>query len=384
MSPHPASSQAQHATRAAFFIAGSSLAAWAPLVPYAQIRANLNEAQLGLLLLCLGVGSLIAMPLSGLLTGRFGCRKVFTTAALTLCVALPVLACTPSSGLLAVTLFIFGAGLGTADCVANIQAVTVEKASGRALMSGFHGLFSLGGIVGALSVSALLSAGLSPLYASVSIALLLLLAIALTKRHLLSHTREASDTTRFALPHGIVILLGLLCFIAFLAEGAMLDWSAVHLHQQQQMATAHAGLGYVAFAITMTLGRLTGDAIIQRVGLIAVLVIGAGLAALGLTLAALAPSWQVALAGYALVGLGGANIAPIMYSLVGKQTAMPESQAVPALTTIGYAGILVGPAMIGFVAYLTGLTAAFLLVAGFLLTVAAVGPALGRAFANGN
>lgn len=384
MSPDPASLRAQHATRAAFFIAGSSLAAWAPLVPYAQIRANLNEAQLGLLLLCLGVGSLIAMPLSGLLTGRFGCRKVFTTAALTLCAALPVLASTSSGGLLAVTLFIFGAGLGTADCVANIQAVTVEKASGRALMSGFHGLFSLGGIVGALSVSALLSAGFSPLYASVSIALLLLFAIALTKQHLLSHTREASDTTRFALPHGIVILLGLLCFIAFLAEGAMLDWSAVHLHQQQQMATAHAGLGYVAFAITMTLGRLTGDAIIQRVGLIAVLVIGAGLAALGVTLAALAPSWQVALAGYALVGLGGANIAPIMYSLVGKQTAMPESQAVPALTTIGYAGILMGPAMIGFVAYLTGLTAAFLLVAGLLLTVAVVGPALGRAFANGN
>jgi MFS family permease len=378
MMPHPASRHAQHATRAAFFIAGSSLAAWAPLVPYAQARASLNEAQLGLLLLCLGIGSLIAMPLSGLFASRFGCRKVFTLAATVLCAALPILASSHTSWVLAVTLFVFGAALGTADCVANIHAVTVEKASGRPLMSGFHGLFSLGGIIGAVGVSALLSIGLAPLYAALSIALLILLALAITWRYLLSHTASTQDGPLFALPHGIVLVLGGLCFIAFLAEGAMLDWSAVYLTQTQNMATAQSGLGYAAFALTMTIGRLSGDWLIHRAGLIRVLVSGAALAAAGVALATLAPSWQLALVGYALVGMGGANIAPIMYSLVGKQTTMPEAQAVPALTTLGYAGILVGPAMIGFVAYVTGLTAAFLIVAGLLLLVALIGPTLGR------
>ncbi|WP_041524122.1 MFS transporter [Gilvimarinus agarilyticus] len=384
MSPHPASAQAQHATRAAFFIAGSSFAAWAPLVPYAQSRASLNEAQLGLLLLCLGIGSLIAMPLSGVVSARYGCRAVFGTAAIVLCAALPILASSELTWVLAATLFFFGAALGTADCVANIQAVTVEKASGRPLMSGFHGLFSAGGIAGALGVSSLLSLNLSPLHAVSIVVLGILLALAFTWRYLLNHTDASQEGPLLALPRGIVLALGALCFIAFLVEGGMLDWSAVYLTQQQQMATAQSGLGYVAFAVTMTTARLSGDWIIGRAGLITVLVGGATLAALGLTLAALAPSWPLALLGYALVGLGGANIAPIMYSLVGKQTTMPESLAVPALTTIGYAGILVGPAMIGFVAYLTGLTSAFLLVAGLLLIVAAAGPALGRFFANGN
>lgn len=158
----------------------------------------------------------------------------------------------------------------------------------------------------------------------------------------------------------------------------MLDWSAVYLTQTQNMATAQSGLGYAAFALTMTIGRLSGDWLIHRAGLLRVLVSGAALAAAGVALATLAPSWQLALVGYALVGMGGANIAPIMYSLVGKQTTMPEAQAVPALTTLGYAGILVGPAMIGFVAYVTGLTAAFLIVAGLLLLVALIGPTLGR------
>ncbi|WP_049721036.1 MFS transporter [Gilvimarinus polysaccharolyticus] len=382
MTLHLASHQAQHATRAAFFIAGCSLAAWAPLVPYVQARASLNEAQLGLLLLCLGIGSLCAMPLSGLLATRFGCRRVFTWATIILCLVLPVLASSQSSGLLALALFVFGAALGSADCIANIQAVSVEKASNRPLMSGFHGLFSLGGIIGAIGVSALLSMGLAPLYATLIIAGLILLTLSITWRHLLNPSNNPPRGPLFAFPNGIVLTLGALCFIAFLAEGAMLDWSAVYLTHMQDMATAQSGLGYGVFAFTMTIGRLTGDWLIYRAGLIRVLVSGATLAAAGVTLTALAPNWPFALIGYALVGIGAANIAPIMYSLVGKQTAMPEALAVPALTTLGYAGILVGPAMIGFVAYVTGLTAAFLIIAALLLTVALTGPGLKRALPN--
>lgn len=369
----------QHATRAAFFIAGCSLAVWAPLVPYAQVRASLNEAQLGLLLLCLGVGSLLGMPLAGLLAARFGCRKVFTWAAITLCASLPILGSTDSSWVLGITLFIFGAALGAADCAASIQSVIVEKASGRALMSGFHALFSFGCIVGVVAVSALLSVGLTPFWAALIVALTIVVLLTFTSPHLLGHTRDDRGGPLIAIPHGIVLLLGGVCCIAFLTEGAMLDWSAIYLNQHKQMLTAQAGLGYAAFVTMMAVGRFAGDWLVRRAGLVWLLAGGATFAALALMFATFTASWQLALIGYALAGLGSANIVPIMYSLVGKQNTMPEALAVPALTTVGYSGILIGPAMMGFVAHSTGLTTAFLLVAGLLLLVALVSPALARA-----
>jgi len=146
----------QMSTRIAFFIAGFGIAAWAPLVPYAKARAGLDEGTLGLLLLCLGVGSILAMPIAGALAGRFGCRKVMAGGTLLICLALPLLATLTSIPLLMAALFMFGAGLGGVDSTVNLQAVIVERASGKTMMSGFHGLFSLGGIVGAAGVSALL------------------------------------------------------------------------------------------------------------------------------------------------------------------------------------------------------------------------------------
>ncbi|WP_236384355.1 MFS transporter, partial [Pseudomonas gessardii] len=149
----------QMSTRIAFFIAGFGIAAWAPLVPYAKARAQLNEGTLGLLLLCLGVGSILAMPVAGALASRYGCRRVLSAGTLLLCVALPMLATVSSIPWLMAGLFLFGAGLGTVDSTVNLQAVIVERASGKTMMSGFHGLFSLGGIVGGGGVSGLLGVG---------------------------------------------------------------------------------------------------------------------------------------------------------------------------------------------------------------------------------
>jgi predicted MFS family arabinose efflux permease len=365
----------QMSTRIAFFIAGVGIAAWAPLVPYAKARAGLDEGTLGLLLLCLGVGSILAMPLAGILSSRFGCRRVTTGGALLICTALPLLATVSSIPALVAALFMFGAGLGTVDSTVNLQAVIVERASGKNMMSGFHGLFSLGGIVGAAGVSGLLGLGISPLGATLVVIVMLLIALAKAVPHLLPYGSKGSGPA-FAVPHGIVLFIGGMCFIVFLAEGAALDWSAVFLVQERGIDTAYAGLGYAAFALTMTAGRLTGDKIVRRLGATRVIVFGGLTAAAGLFLATFAPDWKAALVGYALLGAGCSNIVPVLYTAVGKQTVMPESIAVPAITTLGYAGILAGPAVIGFVAHGSSLSFAFALMALLLVAVAIGGKVL--------
>jgi MFS family permease len=365
----------QMSTRIAFFIAGLGIAAWAPLVPYAKVRAGLDDGTLGLLLLCLGVGSILAMPLAGMLASRFGCRKVATGGTLLICLALPLLATVSSIAALIAALFIFGAGLGTVDSTVNLQAVIVERASGKNMMSGFHGLFSLGGIVGAAGVSGLLGLGISPLGATLVVVVILLIALAKAAPHLLPYGSDSSGPA-FAIPHGIVLFIGVMCFIVFLAEGAALDWSAVFLAQERGIDTAYAGLGYAAFALTMTTGRLTGDSIVRRLGATRVMVFGGLTAAAGLFMATLAPSWEAALVGYALLGAGCSNIVPVLYTAVGKQTVMPESIAVPAITTLGYAGILAGPAVIGFIAHGSSLSFAFGLMAVLLVAVAIGGKVL--------
>ena len=365
----------QMSTRIAFFIAGLGIAAWAPLVPYAKARAGLDEGTLGLLLLCLGVGSILAMPLAGILATRFGCRKVATGGTLLICAALPLLATVSSIPALIATLFMFGAGLGTVDSTVNLQAVIVERASGKHMMSGFHGLFSLGGIVGAAGVSALLGLGLTPLAAMLVVVAVLIGALFKAVPHMLPYGSESSGPA-FAIPHGIVLFIGGMCFIVFLTEGAALDWSAVFLAQERGIDTAYAGLGYAAFALTMTAGRLLGDRIVRSVGATRIILFGGLLAAAGLFLATFAPSWEAALLGYALVGAGCSNIVPVLYTAVGKQTVMPESIAVPAITTLGYAGILAGPAVIGFVAHASSLSFAFGLMALLLVAVAIGGKVL--------
>ncbi|MCP1457061.1 MFS transporter [Pseudomonas kilonensis] len=365
----------QMSTRIAYLIAGIGIAAWAPLVPYAKVRANLDEGTLGLLLLCLGVGSILAMPISGALAARFGCRRVLSGGTILICLALPLLATMTSLPWLVAALFLFGAGLGTVDSTVNLQAVIVERASGKTMMSGFHGMFSLGGIIGAAGVSALLGLGLSPLGATLVVNGVLLVALFKAAPHLLPYGSESSGPA-FAIPHGVVLFIGILCFIVFLAEGAVLDWSAVFLTTERAVDTAYAGLGYAAFALTMTVGRLTGDSVVHRLGARRVIIYGGSIAAAGFLLATLAPMWQAALLGYALVGAGCSNIVPVLYTAVGKQTLMPEAIAVPAITTIGYAGILAGPALIGFVAHGSSLSIAFGLIALSLVAVAASGKVL--------
>lgn len=362
-------------TRLLFLIVGLGTAAWAPLVPHVKTQAGLSEAQLGLLLLCLGIGSIAAMPLSGGAAARFGLRPVVLFGTGAIAMSLPILASADTGAMLAPCLLLFGAGMGSIDCAMNLQAVAVEKAKGQPMMSGFHGLYSLGSLVGALAAGALLFAGLgiatTTLLAVAAIAAL----FALSWPGILARTATTGGPA-FAIPRGIVLLIGTLCCITFLTEGSVLDWSAVFLSQDRGVDAARATLGYAAFSVTMTAGRLAGDLIVARLGRRRVLILGGLCAAAGLVVTILVPVWEAALLGYAMVGAGCANIVPVLFTAAGRQTAMPASVAVPAVTTFGYAGVLAGPALIGFVAQGTSLSTAFLTVAVLLVGVAAAGRVL--------
>jgi len=362
----------QISTRIVFFVAGFGLAAWAPLVPFAKAPAGIDERGLGLVLLCLGAGSIITLPMAGALVARFGCRQVVIGSAVPLCLTLPLLAIASTPVALAGGLFVFGAALGSIDVTMNIQAIIVERRSGRSMMSGFHGLFSVGSIAGPACMAVLLGAGASPLAATLCVTAGITAAVAVAAPNLLPYGSESGGPV-FALPRGVVLFIGALCFIAFLAEGAMVDWSAVFLTSVRGMDLAYAGLGYATFALTMTMGRLTGDRIRQRLGGREIVIFGGLCAAVGFAIATLVPVWQAVLLGYAFVGVGCANIVPVLYTSAGRQTVLPEHVAVPAITTLGYAGILVGPAAIGFVAHAASLSVAFLCLTVLLAGVAASG-----------
>ncbi|MBT9431544.1 MFS transporter [Candidatus Sodalis endolongispinus] len=357
------------ATSVVFFIAGFAMSAWAPLVPFAKARLAINDASLGLLMLCLGIGSLLAIPLAAPWSHRLGCKRPIIAAACVLGSTLPLLAWLESMPLLAMTLLLFGAGLGTLDITMNIQAMAVEKASGRAMMSGFHGFFSLGGIAGAGLVSALLACALSPLASVLVIVAVLFALLALAAGQLLTLTGEDPSAPLFVRPHGRVLAVGLLCFILFLTEGAMLDWSALFLTHEWGMSSASGGLGYALFCISMTLGRLCGDRLINYIGRFRMLLGGSLCAGAGLLLAIDVPA--VTLFSFLLLGFGAANLVPLLLSVVSDQRDMPPHLALAAISGVGYSGILTGPALIGFIAHLTSLYVAFCCVAVLLLVVSA-------------
>jgi len=357
------------ATRLVFLMVGFSVASWAPLVPVVKSRgAGMGEAELGLILLCLGLGSLIAMPLSGGWAARFGCRRVISVAASVVCLVMPALGAFTAPVSIGAALLFFGAGIGTLDVVMNIQASLVEQEEGRPMMSGFHGLYSVGGIFGAGVASVLLGLKIAPAGLMLLMAVGSALIIFVARPGLLTQG-GSSESPVFAFPKGMVLLIGFMCFVMFLSEGSTLDWSGVLLSERHRMNPSQAGWGYAAFASTMSLGRLTGDRIVARLGGRAILVGGGLLAAVGFMIAAVAPNGWAAIVGFGLVGLGASNVVPVLFTAAGKQNQMPPNLAIAAITTMGYAGILVGPALIGFLARGIGLAPTLAVVAGLIATV---------------
>ena len=361
-----------HAARAFFFIGGFGTATWAPLVPLLRERLMVGDDVLGMLLLCIGVGSLLTMPLSGALAMRLGCRRVVMTASILFAAILLLVSCVDALSLAVPIVLIFGAVMGCIDVVVNIVAVLVEKGIGRRIMSGMHAFWSLGGFAGAGLYGVWVGLlGLTPFQSTAIAAGLILLLTAVYGRHLIPY--GGGGGALLALPRGIIVFVGMTAFIAFLSEGAVMDWGGVYLTTVRGMDLALAGTGYSVFSAAMLTMRFLGDRVVQRIGALSVAVGGALLAFGGILLVMFAPVDALLYVGFFAIGIGSANIVPVFFSLMGRQNVMPVSAAVSAVSTMGYLGILAGPAAIGFVSSLTTLQTAFAMLAALSILQAAIG-----------
>jgi predicted MFS family arabinose efflux permease len=311
------------------------------------------------------------MMAAGPLSARYGSKPVILVGGIGLSLMLPILPVAPTAAAQSIALLIFGGALGSLDVAMNVHAVEVERSAGRPLMSGFHALFSVGGFLGSALMAALLSLGMGAFAGTLICASLMLAAMAVAWPRLLAATitERTKEVPLFVRPRGVVLLLAALAAAIFLVEGAMLDWSALLISGKALLARNQAGLGYTLFAVAMTCGRFAGDWATARIGDRQTLIGGGLMAVAGFAVLLAAPVATAALAGFLLIGLGASNIVPVFFRRAGSQTAMPPALAVAAITVTGYAGVLLGPALIGFVATLVGLPISFWILAGLVCVV---------------
>ncbi|MBS0056123.1 MFS transporter [Yersinia sp. Marseille-Q3913] len=371
---YPLDSQAKRiATRAIFFVAGFAMGLWASLVPYAQNRLNFDAGSLGMLLLCLGSGSLLAMLFSGKLIGRFGCRNIMLLGITLTSIFLPTLAVIDQFPLMALCLFFFGAGIGLVDVAVNVQGSLVEQSADKPLMSGFHCLFSIGSLAGAGGGAILFTVGLMPFTVTLIAVAVIAIITSTVFNQLIpfgDHKEPNEPVITKPRPNFRLILMALMCMICFMAEGAILDWSGVFLTNDRGLDIAHAGWGFAIFGGTMSVMRFTGDKVVTLLGRKRVLIFSSVFAMIGYTIAVAIPDWKLTLLGFALVGIGAANIVPVLITLAGQEKVMPVNMSVALVATMGYFGVLGGPALIGFIAHLTDLYTAFSIVALTFLVIA--------------
>ncbi len=386
---------ARRALSVIFLINGALFATWAVNIPGIRDALDLSEAQIGAALLAIGLGSLCSMTLTGGWTARHGSHRVTWVAAVLCMLTLlpPFLA--PSLPLLIAALAVLGAANGSMDVAMNAQGVTVEQRLGRPVMSRLHAYFSLGGVVGA-ALGTLLVGRIPMTTHAVTVTVVTAAAALIAGRFLLPDRPPATPTPAASTPAAptpgtptpaaeaaprrvpigaAAALLGALCFLGMLSEGANYDWAALYFRDVLGSPGGQAGLGYAAFVSTMTLGRWFGDRLRTRLGDETIVRGGALVTAAGLGLALLTRDPLLAAAGFALSGLGLSNVVPVMYGAAGHALG---GRGIAQVASIGYGGFLLGPPAIGFIAAQVGLPAAL----GLALAGALLIPLLGgRAFA---
>ena len=344
------------AVSALFFVNGAVVASWVPYVPMVKQRLGIGDGHLGVVLLFMAIGALGALPFAGALVSGLGSRAVSVGAAMGLCLTLPLPVLAPTPFLLALALLIFGPFNSTLDVAMNAQAVEVEQCRGRPIMSSFHALFSLGGLAGAAVAGLIAFAGIGAMSHVAATALAGSAIVLIALRALI--VVRPSPSAAFARPTRELLGLGVLALCALLAEGAMADWSAVYLMDARGASQGAAAAGFAAFSLAMAAGRFGGDRVALRFGALNLLRMSGGLAAVGLFLTLMVREPLIAIAGLGLVGLGVANLIPVLFSAAGRANGVAPGPALAAVATTGYVGFLAGPPLIGIAAELTGLPAA--------------------------
>ena len=370
--------RARVAVSAAFFILGCGTGLWAVHIPVVVERLGIDHGVVGLVLFTMAVGAVGTMPLTGWALGRLGTRRPTATLMFAFIVMTPLPILSPTLPFLFVTALIFGACMGGMDVAMNVQASEVEVARRRPTMSSFHGFYSVGTLAGSALGGLIIAAGLGGGSGAALTAVALFALAVWGALNLWQGGQPVEQGPRFVLPPVAILGLGAIVFLTFAAEGGVTDWSALYLSTVKQSSTAMAASGVVVFSIAMVVCRLAGDAIVARIGARNAVVGGGLLVAFGMGLAVLSPWPLVSAIGFGILGVGAANVVPVAISAASRVAGVAPGIGVAAVTSMGYAGFLVIPPILGFVATAFGLSFALSLVALMGLAVAALAGAVKR------
>lgn len=356
----PAPSRLQRAVRASrvqFAALGMLAGAWGVHVPSAKAHFGLDEAELSGLLLVAAVGALLCLLFAGRLVAALGVRLAAQLTVISMASALALLLWLPSLPVALVVMLVFGASGSLFDMAINAEGTAIEVLSGRAVMSGLHGMFSLGGMAGAGLSALLLHWGLAPaLQLSLFSLTVAGLACFSALGMLEAHPPSEGEEVHFTWPRGPLLLIGLLILAGMTAEGVMYDWSVLYLKQELAQPQAFAALGYMSFSAAMAATRFAGDRLRERLPQATLLGGGAGLAAVSMAVVLMVGHPWVTLAGFALVGAGLATVVPILYNAATLVPGTSRAAAIAAASSIGYGGFMLGPPLIGAIAHASSLS----------------------------
>ena len=371
-----AAERGRWAVAAMFLVNGFIMGAWAPQIPLLLPRHHITETTLGLMILLLGTGAVGAMLFAGKLIARLGSRRMVVLFGVLSVPMLPLVVAAPNLWLLGPAMMIMGAVIGTMDVSMNANAVEVEHRLGRAIMSSSHGFWSLGGFFGG-GVGGVVLARYGAGSQSLGVALLSAVILLIAARFLISEQKSAR-VDDLAKPRKIAMfprasglyVLGTMALFSMIPEGATLDWAALYLNKELGADLGRSGLAFAFFAGSMAMMRFLGDAVRNRFGAVKTLRLSAFAGTAGMMIAAIAPNDSAAIAGFALCGLGVANMVPILFSAAGNFAGIGPGAGIATVTMMGYSGILIAPSTIGFAAEHIGYRITFGVMACLMLGVA--------------
>lgn len=365
---------ATRATMAQFFVNGATFATWGILIPSVKDRFALSDAVLSLAMLAVAGGALLTMGQSGKWIARVGSARALRQAGILYAATLLLIPLAPQFWMLVALLLVFGSAMAAFDVAMSVQAALVENGRSRPIMSTLHAMFSIGGIAGS-ALGAL--PGLSPL-AHAALVAVVTLSVALSIGPFAlpddAHDETASTPGADKSARRMVLVLGVISFLALMCEGGMYDWAAVYMRDIAQSPAAWVSYSYAAFSTGMAAGRLTGDRIRARIGGLRTLLWSGVAGAAGIALAAALPTPLATMAGLLLAGLGIANLMPIFFLAAARVPGMPAAESIAAVARFAYVGMLLGPVCIGGVAEHLGLRVSFVGVALVMMVVALFGP----------
>ena len=353
-----------------YFCMGFSFASWASRIPDIKTRLQLNEAQLGTILLALPLGQLVTMPISGRLVTKYGSRTIMTFAAILYAIELTNIGWAAKMWQLGLALFVFGVVGNMANISVNTQGVLAEKAYGRPIMTSFHGVWSIAGFTGALVGLLMMNLKLTPRQHFFIVASLVFIIVLLARKYLIRGTVASAEKKKFfSKPAGVLVQLGIIAFCSMAAEGCMFDWSGVYFKEVVEAPRSLIILGYASFMVMMATGRFFGDRIISNVGRKKLLQVSGILILTGLMISVLFPYIVTATLGFIIVGLGVSSIIPTVYSTAARATKIAPGMALASVSSIGFLGFLLGPPLIGYIAELASLRYSLAVIALFGLCI---------------